>query len=682
MNVVDSLVVTLGLDAAHFRAGHVKVGEDLKKTKNDANAAAKEISASGKQAAEFFGRIRNEALSLAAVFLGGMGIKALVQNLTTTDAELGRLSRNLGIAPEKLSAWQAVVERAGGTAEGFTATIQGLNDAYQTYLQTGTVPHGNILTRFGIVPADLKDSLGLLNKIADAASKMPDRQAAISYMKQLGFDDGTINVSLLQAGERRKQLEEAERLGVAHKKDTDAAERLQAAFRKTQQAVTDVAREILTNLTPRLVEVLKAVNDWLGNGENRKWLGEEIARIGEGIKSFLTGVNDVVTALGGWKTVSEALLGMWAVSKVAGMSAGIIRLLTLLAAVPGSGVTAATLGSLGILALPLALKGDSGPNSGGVSPEQEAINRQKAIDSGALTPGQFWARNAPTWLGGDGPGPARAGPRSSGGGGGPMLPAVPYKAGDILTNTGATAAQYAAFKEAVAGIESHGRYDIMGGSSNRFAGRYQLGSQEITDTARRLFVPRPTQAQFLADPAMQERFFEAYTDAHHQQLMRTSAIYRGMSPAQRLAVLGYAHNQGAGGASAWLRTGVVGHDAFHTGGDAYVRAVQKAIGGGTHATVSDFGPATPRGRYDASGRYLGPLPGEGPLIDPSLIPQRGWHGPSAGGDATTNTSQSETHIGAIAISLPNVHDADGLARGLGPAFSRFGLVAQANTGLA
>src|SRR5579862_6561617 len=105
--VIDSLVVTLGLDASKFHAGAKQTSTDLKATTQDANAAAKQIEASGKQAAAFFGKLRNEALSLAAVFLGGMGLKALVANLTATDAATGRLSRNLGISVEALGAWEA-----------------------------------------------------------------------------------------------------------------------------------------------------------------------------------------------------------------------------------------------------------------------------------------------------------------------------------------------------------------------------------------------------------------------------------------------------------------------------------------------------------------------------------------------------------------------------------------------
>ena len=94
----------------------------------------------------------------------------------------------------------------------------------------------------------------------------------------------------------------------------------------------------------------------------------------------------------------------------------------------------------------------------------------------------------------------------------------------------------------------------MGGSSNRFAGKYQMGAAEIAETAKQLGEAAPTREQFLQDPAMQERYFERYTLAHHQYLMGHNAKYREMAPEDKAAALAYAHNQGAGGASQWTGT--------------------------------------------------------------------------------------------------------------------------------
>jgi hypothetical protein len=189
-------------------------------------------------------------------------------------------------------------------------------------------------------------------------------------------------------------------------------------------------------------------------------------------------------------------------------------------------------------------------------------------------------------------------------------PAVPYKAGQILTDMGMTRAQYDAFKSGVAGKEN-ASYGQMGGSSGRFAGRYQMGADEITETAGRLGVPVPTRSQFLHDPALQERFFEAYTDAHHKQLMQESAKYRAMTPAEKLAVDGYAHSQGVRGAEMWLDTGVGARDGWGTPGTSYSDAVRRNLGHLAPSTPTAIDQMrTGRAQYptNTSGDLMGGVP--------------------------------------------------------------------------
>jgi hypothetical protein len=161
-------------------------------------------------------------------------------------------------------------------------------------------------------------------------------------------------------------------------------------------------------------------------------------------------------------------------------------------------------------------------------------------------------------------------------------------------------------------------------------------------------VAAPTQQQFLSNPAMQERFFENYTNAHHRTLMARSAKYRAMSSAEQLAVLGYAHNQGAGGAARWVETGQVGRDAFNTPGTAYSAAVTRNLAG--RPSVDPALSARAR-----------------PAVAPQQVAQ--------------NDNSSETHIGTITIHT-QANDAKGIARSIGPAIrARQAMVAQANTGL-
>jgi hypothetical protein len=83
---------------------------------------------------------------------------------------------------------------------------------------------------------------------------------------------------------------------------------------------------------------------------------------------------------------------------------------------------------------------------------------------------------------------------------------------------------------------------------------------------------------FRTDPAMQERYFAAYTRANHQYLMSGSREYRGLTKEGKLQVLGYAHNAGWSRAAEWLAGGMSKsfRDGFNTRSDKYSKAIRAA----------------------------------------------------------------------------------------------------------
>lgn len=156
-------------------------------------------------------------------------------------------------------------------------------------------------------------------------------------------------------------------------------------------------------------------------------------------------------------------------------------------------------------------------------------------------------------------------------------PSVPYTPGMLTKSLGVNDDQYNSYKESISKIESGGKYDIMGGSSGKYVGRYQLGPEAIHDAADKLGIPIPTNAQLLSSPKLQEQMFEAYTQLNNEYLTNNSKQYVRMSPEQKLALLGYAHNQGAAGAAKYLETGREGRDSFGTSGTAYSKSIAKNL---------------------------------------------------------------------------------------------------------
>ena len=169
---------------------------------------------------------------------------------------------------------------------------------------------------------------------------------------------------------------------------------------------------------------------------------------------------------------------------------------------------------------------------------------------------------------------------------------------------------YQQIKAPIAKIESGGEaqpYAAVGGSGRQYDGKYQFGwraktdlrnnpnmtdaeiakliqmnpeeYKELSDEEKARVGPQieASRAAFRADPNLQEKSFRLYINQNHNTLTRNSAKYRAMDEKNKLAVLGYAHNQGAEAALEWLTTKVVGLDAFGTRGDKYSAAVIKEL---------------------------------------------------------------------------------------------------------
>lgn len=150
---------------------------------------------------------------------------------------------------------------------------------------------------------------------------------------------------------------------------------------------------------------------------------------------------------------------------------------------------------------------------------------------------------------------------------------------------GLTPQQYDAYRTAVGAIESGNNPNMgAGGAGNDYWGPYQFGAAATIET-NKLLGENVLRQQFKGNPDLAERHFDALSYLSHQHLMKNSPQYQAMSPTERLGVLGYAHNQGAGAATKWLRTGQEGRDAFGTSGKAYYNAIQKSIGNLSNKTV-------------------------------------------------------------------------------------------------
>ena len=165
--------------------------------------------------------------------------------------------------------------------------------------------------------------------------------------------------------------------------------------------------------------------------------------------------------------------------------------------------------------------------------------------------------------------PGGSKPSGSGGGGGsptitPPPPGAPTGVtikddAQALKELGLTQEQYNALKQGVADVEG-ARYNQMGGAGTRFAGRYQMGSNEIADSAKVMGIPVPSQQEYLNNPELQEKIYMGRTVYMHRRLQSLSPKYNTMSPRERTVALGMGQ-LGEGNVSSYINTGILPKDS-------------------------------------------------------------------------------------------------------------------------
>ena len=257
--VIDSLIVTLGLDNKDFQKGMKDTEKGLSDTRKNTDRVGKQIAASGKDAAEFFGQMQRSAIKFFAVLTAGKGLINFTRDVVSTGANLYRLSQNLDISADTLHRWGRAADLNGGSMEGFLGTLQNLGSQVTEIFMKGDsaiTPYLRQL-RVGVTDAagKAKPLTDILADIADAAEKIyPDRQQRYAFLQQMGFDEGTLNL-LVKGGKELRNVIAAQQ--EYSDKDNKAAFEAEQTWIKAQQRLEKLTRDLVIKILPSLERLIE-----------------------------------------------------------------------------------------------------------------------------------------------------------------------------------------------------------------------------------------------------------------------------------------------------------------------------------------------------------------------------------------------------------------------------------------
>ncbi|MDM3131315.1 hypothetical protein [Citrobacter sp. CK205] len=311
--IIDSLVVTLGLDPSGFRKGQTEVKKGLDETRKNADQTAKDMEAAGKRASSFFGSIRTELLALVGVTLSAQGIKTFITNMTSDLMRLGIESRALDISAKSLDGWERAAAAAGSTAERMAGTLGNFQKTL-TNIRTGggqDDPLFGALASFaGATGANFDyqndNAEKIMRKIASNWGKL-SKDAQRRFGSMFGFDNATQQG--LSSGALVKDADHFRDISRALPEATEKALAFNRRLEEMKQNFTAASQVLYEALIPyieKLIPLIEKFGIWISTH------GPEISKF---FSNTADEINKVVDAVGGLENALKLLLvfvgGKW-----------------------------------------------------------------------------------------------------------------------------------------------------------------------------------------------------------------------------------------------------------------------------------------------------------------------------------------------------------------------------------
>jgi hypothetical protein len=313
--IIDSLLVTLGLDSSEFNAGKAKVDKGLQGTGAEAEKTGNKFKKTGKDGAEGFDNVTKSAAKFLALIGGTMAVKRFIEQTVESSAALDRLSKNLGAGVSTISAWSNAAELAGGTADGLQGTMDMLSKS-QTELQltgqSGLIPY------FSALGMSLADATGkarpvndILLELSDRFSRM-DRTTANNMGRMMGIDQGTMQLLLKGRSEVELTIRRQKEYGAVTKQQAEEASRLREAMTGSRQSFEAFGRELLSAATPALEKMFSVMADfgaWCR--ENKEFVQAFLTIIATGLATIAIAAIPVNVTILAVTALGAAIAALW-----------------------------------------------------------------------------------------------------------------------------------------------------------------------------------------------------------------------------------------------------------------------------------------------------------------------------------------------------------------------------------
>jgi len=298
--IVDSLIVTLGLDSKDVDAkapGVRKKLEDIEKGALKTESGVKGIGKASKDTASELTVLSAKLGSFLAVIGGTVAVRAFVKDTIETNTQLYFLSRNLDMSTQKLFAWGAATREVGGSAasiQNFFRSIGMMAGQFAVGQMPQLIP---LFARLGIDFREDPDKIMLdLSKRFAGIVQSRGREFAYGFGVSSGIPDDVMNLILQGPDYIAKNQGMNRRFAPTAKEAADAAA-LKLQLTAMELQFVKIGYDLLERITPAL-EVffgwLQKIGDW---AQRHETIVAIIAGVAAALAAFvgLAGVLGAVT---------------------------------------------------------------------------------------------------------------------------------------------------------------------------------------------------------------------------------------------------------------------------------------------------------------------------------------------------------------------------------------------------
>ena len=181
--IIDSLLVTLGLDDGEFNKKRTEVDKGLGQTGEAGRRAGRAVGDSTKQMSLGVSQLRSEVVGLFLAFAGAKTAEQYLTGLIDKTRQIGTAAQQMGVPVNMLNAWGDAAKAAGGDAAGAVSAFQTINNMYADMVRNpGKIGQNSVLlSQLGLSGkmGDMSDPEKVLGDFADQYS-LESRRARAS----------------------------------------------------------------------------------------------------------------------------------------------------------------------------------------------------------------------------------------------------------------------------------------------------------------------------------------------------------------------------------------------------------------------------------------------------------------------------------------------------------------------